>query len=228
MARRAIVLLVLAIALLEAPALAAQDEPAPRQIGLGASTAAAAFAVVGQTRRRNDRLSFYGYLSRVDGLTADQVFTDPDDPGAATARFTLFGSADLESRIDLDGVAVESFSGTTRIYTNPNGGADYAVPESFFAGTAVAEAEARLQDVRESEEDGAALIVLDLAITDAEPFAFGDESLRFGRAGATVLVTALGANRDVAGSAVVTDFVGTGVAVTGALDVAEPDATGGD
>ena len=216
MVRRAIFLLVLAILPLGTSPTAARQAEEPRQIGVGGASGAAAFAVVGQTRRRNDRLSFYGYLSRVAGLTAEEVFTDPDDPGAGTARFTVFGSADLDSRIELDGMVVESFSGTTRIYTNQGGGADYAVPESFFAGTAVAEADASLQDVRAAEEDGAALIAVDLAITTAEPFPFGDESLRFGQPGASFLVTALGATRDAAGSAVVTDFAGTAVAATGA------------
>src|SRR5687767_1315609 len=62
-------------------------------VGLG-SPGEIAFAYVGRIERRDSSVSVYGFLTQVAGLAADELFVDPANPSAESARFTLFGTAD--------------------------------------------------------------------------------------------------------------------------------------
>jgi hypothetical protein len=97
-------------------------------------------------QQNGPEFSAVGYLTYVNGLNPADLYTDPNAPGASTARFTFSASAILESRAQVGAVTQLSAVGTLAIYFNEVGGASFDDPSSFASGKEIATFDARLSN----------------------------------------------------------------------------------
>ncbi len=93
-----------------------------------------AFEIVGQVRNPTATTSNqYGYLSKINGLSLDQVFSfSPHNE--SQALFTFFTEAEDTQVINNGNLRVVNRTGTTTIYYDVTHG-DFADPDSFRDGT---------------------------------------------------------------------------------------------
>lgn len=137
-----------------------------------------AFEFVLTAHQRAFEFSFYGYATRVAGIEHSLLFTgsDPTNRDASSARLTMFGNVTASSRSIIEQVFNVNGEGTLSFYLSERGGADFATPESFQAGTLVASGSARIQSVVTviAPQTGLTQGYGDVAIATAEPFAIGD------------------------------------------------------
>ncbi|HYK87543.1 MAG TPA: hypothetical protein VE398_02150 [Acidobacteriota bacterium] len=93
-----------------------------------------AFEIVGQVRNPTATTSNqYGYLSNINGLSLDQVFSfSPHNE--SQALFTFFTEAESTQVINNGNLRVVNRTGTTTIYYDVTHG-DFADPDSFRDGT---------------------------------------------------------------------------------------------
>ena len=133
----------------------------------------------------------FGYLTRVRGLGAAQLFTTPpavkstdaraSDP--SPARFTFHSEAKIESLAQLDEANSSTGGGRVRIYYQANGGARFDDPASFANGLLIATLTGNFQnDLTLTEPNTAAVdMAADLTQTGARQFRVaGAGRLRFG------------------------------------------------
>ena len=140
---------------------------------------------VGKVDQRGTDFSFYGYVTRVAGAEPAVLFGDPDPANwsEATARLTFFGSASLTSRSTVDDqLFVVVAEGTTTFYANERAGATFDRPESFFSGSAIAEADTTLRNVLAvvAPETGVVDGSGELTITSVTPFTLDGAGYEFG------------------------------------------------
>jgi hypothetical protein len=94
-----------------------------------------AFEFVGQVSNFTPTTSTqYGYFTFVRGVDATSVSGPVSD---ATARFTFFRQMTNVLVVNNGTMRLISREGTTTIYLSPTGGATFANPDSFRAGTAI-------------------------------------------------------------------------------------------
>lgn len=81
----------------------------------------------------------YGYLSLINGLEADQIFTtaDPTLQNETTARFTFFTDAVTERVISNGRLRIVNRTGTTTIYFDETSNGDFSNRDTFRSGTPV-------------------------------------------------------------------------------------------
>jgi hypothetical protein len=81
----------------------------------------------------------YGYLSLVNGLTADQIFSTPvpTSQNEATALFTFFTDAVTERVISNGRLRIVNRTGTTTIYFDQTPDGDFNNRDTFRDGAAV-------------------------------------------------------------------------------------------
>ena len=129
---------------------------------------------VARVQQDGDTLSGAGYLTFVDGLDADVLFTDPDARSEATARFTATASATLTGRSVLDNVFAIDAQGqlTVRFQDSPGPG-----------GQVVAVYDVTLQDILTviAPNAGIPTVSGDLEQRLAAGFTIGARRYRFGR-----------------------------------------------
>jgi hypothetical protein len=104
---------------------------------------------IGEIQQTGRDFTTYGYLTYVKGLSPANLYTDPNNPSASTARFTFSGSAILTSRAQvrppLPLVTQLSAVGPLTIYFNANGAnADFSDPSSFAQGKEIATFDTRV------------------------------------------------------------------------------------
>lgn len=139
-------------------------------------------------------LAGFGYLTRVRGLSAAQLFTSPpaissgepraSDPGPA--RFTFYSEAKIESLSQLAEAISSTGGGNVRIYYQARGGATFADPASFAKGLHIATLVGNFQnDLTVSEPNTADVhLTADLIQTRVRQFSAGAAGmLRFGGPG---------------------------------------------
>jgi hypothetical protein len=145
-------------------------------------------------RQVGPSLAGFGYLTRVRGLTAAQLFTSPpaissadaraSDPGPA--RFTFFSEAKIESLSQLAEAISSTGGGNVRIYYQARGGATFDDPASFAKGLHIATLVGNFQnDLTLTEPNTADVhVTADLTQTRVRQFSAGAvPKLRFGGAG---------------------------------------------
>src|SRR4051794_17732949 len=97
-----------------------------------------AVGVIGTILQDADRLTGFGYVTHVAGMTPTELFTTPATRGAAAARLRWHAEV-VVSTID---VMPQLFDGTgagrLRIFFSPTGGAVDGQPDTFATGTLVA------------------------------------------------------------------------------------------
>jgi hypothetical protein len=164
----------------------------------GDGTAAA--EVVGHLDQVGDAITGYGYLTRVHGLREADLFRGP---GAteATARFTFFSKVQVNARfirgalVSVDGV------GTLTFFLDPNG-ADFATPDTFSDGTAIAAFEAHFHNLLTvlAPNQGISTIAGELAQRQARTFSFEGRRTRFGHRGLRLHLSVAGPSQRTAAS----------------------------
>ena len=170
------------VCLLLMPVRAAADgEGAPR---LTTPLGDVAFEVVGQVSNPSPTSSQqYGYLSLINGLNADQIFTTatPSGQNEATALFTFFTGA-VTMRVIANGrLRIVNRTGTTTIYYDDVPDGNFADRDTFRNGTPIVTIDYRQQVILDTVEGTFTVVNLN-TIVSSEAFMLGGEKLRLGKA----------------------------------------------
>jgi hypothetical protein len=152
-----------------------------------------AYEYVGEVDQDGDALRYFGYYTLIVGVGPAGLYGGPPHD-ESTARFTYYGTANLTARAARNNVFVIDAVGTIRSYYNPAGGADFANPASFHAGTPIAVDDVQFHDVLSSTAPGFGVpnVTAFLERTNAPTFHADGRSLRFGHVGMQVRSTASG------------------------------------
>lgn len=155
-----------------------------------------AFTFVGVIEQNGPLAVDVGYITAIDGLDEEQLFTgtDPLARDESTARFTYFANARLERRSVNGNLFVTGGTAETSLFLQPDGGADFDDPTSFRRGTEIATFESRWHDVInvQAPDEGIARVESDDIQLTATPFDLDGESLVFGRPEAAVRLSFTG------------------------------------
>lgn len=142
-----------------------------------------AFEVVGQVSNLSPTVSKqYGYLSLVNGLTADQIFNtaDPTMQNEATARFTFFTDAVTERVISNGRLRIINRTGTTTVYFDDTPDGTFADRNTFADGIPVLVMDYRQQVISDTGETTFTVVNL-LKVVSVESFVIDGEQLRLGK-----------------------------------------------
>lgn len=131
----------------------------------------------------------YGYLSLINGLRPDQIFTTPvpSSQNEATALFTFFTDAVTERVISNGRLRIVNRTGTTTIYFDETADGDFSNRDTFRDGTAVLTMAYRQQVILDTGEanqipgTGTFTVMNLLDVTDTQGFVIGAESLRLAK-----------------------------------------------
>jgi hypothetical protein len=121
-----------------------------------------------QTGETGERFVAYGYLSRVYGVSDDDLFVGPVQ-NETTAMLTAYASGNLTRRIHDQSVHSIDIEGTLTVYQQLSPGANFGDPASFQLGIPVATFAVTLLDVLTVFAPGKGLPTLtgDMRQTDA-------------------------------------------------------------
>jgi hypothetical protein len=132
----------------------------------------------------------YGYLTLIDGLTADQIFTtaNPTLQNETTARFSFFTDAVTERVISNGRLRIVNRIGTTTIYLDDLPDGDFNNRDTFRNGTPVLTMTYRQQVILDTGEAIAALpgtgtftVMNLLTVTAVQTFEIEGENYRLGK-----------------------------------------------
>src|SRR6266550_3584032 len=132
----------------------------------------------------------YGYLSLINGLTADQIFTTalPTLQNETTARFTFFTDAVTERVISNGRLRIVNRIGTTTIYLDETPDGDFSNRDTFRDGTPVLTMAYRQQVILDTGEGtpgvsgtGTFTVMNLLTATAVQTFEIGGENYRLGK-----------------------------------------------
>ena len=162
-----------------------QGSPASADSSSVVGTAAkgvSAVEYIGVIQQNGPSFSTLGYLTYVNGLSPTDLYTDPNAPGASTARFTFSGSASLESRANVGTVTQLSAVGPVAIYFNEYGGASFDNPSSFASGTEIATFDTRISNILVviAPDQGVSSAISDATQQTAHRFMLDGKWLQFG------------------------------------------------
>jgi hypothetical protein len=195
-----------------------QGSPAAAESSSVVGTAAkgvSAVEYIGVIQQNGPNFSTVGYLTYVNGLSPADLYTDPNNRGASTARFTFSGSAILESRANVGAVTQLSAVGPLAIYFNEFGGASFDDPSSFASGTEIATFDTRISNILVviAPNQGVSSAASDAKQQTAHRFVLNGKRLQFGHPQLIQRVTLSGgATRSQAEPPVsITEFAAYGV-----------------
>jgi len=185
---------ILLITLAAAPVSATSDDGLHR---LTTPIGGIAFEVVGQVTNfppagagQPATSQQYGYLSLINGLTADQIFTtaNPTLQNETTARFTFFTDAVTERVISNGRLRIVNRVGTTTIYLDETPDGDFNNRDTFRDGTAVLTMAYRQQVILDTGEGSPAVpgsatftVMNLLDVSAVHTFEIGGERYRLGK-----------------------------------------------
>jgi hypothetical protein len=189
-----LILSTLFAALLPLPVSGLPDEHHSRR--LSTPLGGIAFEVVGQVTNfppagpgQPTTSQQYGYLSLINGLTADQIFSTPvpTSQNETTALFTFFTDAVTERVISNGRLRIVNRSGTTTIYLDETPDADFGNRDTFRDGTPVLTMAYRQQVILDTGEataipgSGTFTVMNILTVTDVQRFEMGGEKIRLAK-----------------------------------------------
>jgi hypothetical protein len=180
----ALLITLLAAIVTFAPAAPArQDPPATVEIGSG-PVGDRTIAFVGRNQYGADTVSLFGYLTAVNSLAPDLIYTGAP-PGIATARFTYAGDAAISSRTPRGDVTTIVAAGTVRVFLDESGGTSWDDPGSFADGEPVAELTIQLRETAQRQAPGVGVVVGDATLVQvvARDLTIGNVPYRFGSNG---------------------------------------------
>jgi len=132
----------------------------------------------------------YGYLSLINGLTADQIFTtsNPTLQNEKTARFTFFTDAITERVISNGRLRIVNRIGTTTIYLDETPNGDFSNRDTFRDGTPVLTMAYRQQVILDTGEGtpgipgtGTFTVMNILTVSGAQTLEIGGEKYRLAK-----------------------------------------------
>jgi hypothetical protein len=180
-----------------------------------AAQGVSAVEYIGVIQQTGPEFTTVGYLTYVNGLNPADLYTDPNAPGASTARFTFSGSAILESRAQVGAVTQLSAVGPLTIYFNESGGATFDDPSSFASGIEIATFDTRISNILVviAPNQGVSSATSDAKQQTARRFMLNGKRLQFGHPQLIQRVTLFGgATRSQAIPPVsITEFAASGV-----------------
>ena len=144
-----------------------------------------AFEVVGQVSNLSPTVSKqYGYLSFINGLSADQIFTvaDPTLQNESSALFTFFTDAVTERVISNGRLRIVNRTGTTTIYMDDTPDGTFANRDSFADGIPVLTLNYRQQVILDTA-DGTFTVVNLLTVAATHSFEIDGQRYRLGKSG---------------------------------------------
>lgn len=156
-----------------------------------------AYEFVSQIDQSGFDLSIYGYLTHVNGISADELFvagTSPAERSEAAAHLTMHATGSIYARSILQPIFNTNAQLTLTIYYNETSAASFEDPASFAAGTPIATYTVQLQNILavQSPDVGIANSNGDSVQTDSTAFTLNGTELRFGRVGMTAHLNAFG------------------------------------
>jgi hypothetical protein len=164
-----------------------QGSPAAAESSSVVGTAAkgvSAVEYIGVIKQIGLDFTTVGYLTYVNGLDPADLYTDPNNPGASTARFTFSGSAisNPASHANVGAVTQLSGVGPLKIYFNEFGGATFDNPSSFTAGTEIATFDTRVSNILVviAPNQGVSSAASDAKQQTAQRFVLNGKRLQFG------------------------------------------------
>jgi hypothetical protein len=143
-----------------------------------------AFEVVGQVSNPSATSSQqYGYLSLINGLSAEQIFTTatPSSQNETTALFTFFTDAVTDRVISNGRLRIINRSGTTIIYYDDSPDGNFADRDTFRNGTPIVTIDYRQQVILDTVEGTFTVVNLNRVIS-SQAFTLGGERFRLGKA----------------------------------------------
>ncbi|HET6669169.1 MAG TPA: hypothetical protein VFH15_02960 [Pyrinomonadaceae bacterium] len=132
----------------------------------------------------------YGYLSLVNGLNADQIFStaDPTLQNEVTAHFTFFTDAVTQRVISNGRLRIVNRTGTTTIYFDETPNGDFTNRDSFRSGTLVMTMAYRQQVILDVGETvvgfpgtGTFTVMNLLSVAEAQIFEIDGERYQLGK-----------------------------------------------
>jgi len=104
-------------------------------VGLAAATHVASAddlaEFIGRSDQNGSMITHYGYVTHLNGVADADLFFDPANPTAATARLTYFATTTLNSRHVLGNIITTATTpGTLTFYVRDSGGATFNDPSS--------------------------------------------------------------------------------------------------
>ena len=192
--RNALIPLVLATAILAAPMSVFPDNEGLHR--LTTPNGSVAFEVVGQVTNfppaaagQPPTSQQYGYVSLINGLGADQIFTTavPSLQNETTARFSFFTDAITERVISNGRLRVVNRTGTTTIYLDEIPDGDFNSRDSFRNGIPIVTMAYRQQVILDTGEavpglagTGTFTVMNLLKVTDVQSFEIAGERYQLG------------------------------------------------
>jgi len=139
---------------------------------------------ISQTGNEGGTFTSYGFLTRVTGARASDLFTGSART-AGTALFTAYATGQLAARVIDQAVHSIDIKGRLTVHQRRSPGADFANPASFQTGTVVARFDVTLLDVLTVFAPGQGLPTLtgDMHQTTAAELSSGLAGKRFGLRG---------------------------------------------
>lgn len=157
-----------------------------------------AFEFIARLEQRGFRFTCLGFLTHVNGLEPQLLFTngDPFEHTTKQGRITLVATATGTARswLAAHNLIAVTANGAFRFYFNPDGGADFDDPDSFSSGMEIAEGSLRVQNAVTvtSPKDGLANGSGDLAQRSATVFTLRGRQYRLGHQGLKIRFTHAG------------------------------------
>ncbi|MBN1451585.1 MAG: hypothetical protein JW963_11270 [Anaerolineales bacterium] len=176
---------------------AAQAQDLPTEIGT-ASDGQNAIEFIGHIDQSLFSLTSYGYITYVNGLPGELLFTEGTSPmfrDEMAARFTFKSAGTADGRSNYENIFAATTSATFNIYYNETPtDISFDDPESFAVGTLVASFEGRLYSMLNVQEPnvGVLLVHSDTTQTVAESFTLDYQSYRIGHTGMNARFTLFG------------------------------------
>jgi hypothetical protein len=168
-------------AALAAPGVA---EAAARPVGV-AVAARDAIDVIGTILQDGPSLVGFGWVTQVAGLRERDLFTDPAQRSAATARLRWHAEVRVGAIDVLPNLFFGSGAGRLRIFFAANGGAQVDQPQTFTRGRLVAHHAGRFRNIQTviAPDHAVTEIFGELSQRSAHRFVVGGRPRQLGRVG---------------------------------------------
>lgn len=155
-----------------------------RRVGV-APEARQAIGVIGTILQDGRALTGFGWLTQVAGLNDRDLFTDPGQRGAATARLRWHAEVRVGAIDVLPSLFFGTGHGRLRIFFAADGGARQDHPESFASGRLVARYAGEFRNIQTviAPDHAVTEIIGELSQRAARRFVVGGRHRQFGRVG---------------------------------------------
>lgn len=119
---------------------------APQEVGT-APGGQTALEYVGKVDQDDRAFVAYGYLTYINGVPENLLFTDPNNHSEATARFTYSATASMTGRSIIENIFAVNATGTLTIYFNQTPKGDFKDPKTFTSGVPIASYDIRAHSI---------------------------------------------------------------------------------